>query len=191
MGSVTGINPLSAFDRRFRMNGYIGKVHGTGGRTRTGTRFTASDFESDVSTHFTTPAAAASAPVRIEAPDERASITRALPKRPAPGQQRLNRRRTLQCPTGYRSVDVARGYPRNNVATHCRVCPGFATLPPRALAAMRSIRRQATGCVGAGYVGAGCVGAVMGRAGSERKTCRALRTSSALRTKRKRTGSAA
>ena len=29
---------------------------GTGGRTRTGTRFTASDFESDVSTNFTTPA---------------------------------------------------------------------------------------------------------------------------------------
>ena len=180
MGSVTGINPLSAFDRRFRMNGYIGKVHGTGGRTRTGTRFTASDFESDVSTHFTTPAAAASAPVRIEAPAERASITRALPKRPAPGQQR-HRRRTRQYPAGYRSVvGVAREYLRNNVATHCRACLGFATLPPRALAAVQSIRRQATGCVEAG-----CLGVVMGSAGSERKTC------SALRTKRKRTGSAA
>ena len=38
---------------------------GTGGRTRTGTRFTASDFESDVSTNFTTPALK-SRPVRAQ-----------------------------------------------------------------------------------------------------------------------------
>lgn len=31
-------------------------IDGTGGRTRTGTLLRASDFESDVSTNFTTPA---------------------------------------------------------------------------------------------------------------------------------------
>lgn len=36
-------------------------LFGTGGRTRTGTLFTAGDFESPVSTNFTTPAESAGA----------------------------------------------------------------------------------------------------------------------------------